>query len=197
MSRLAFALGALVALAPVALHAQDQGSSNPSGISVQLRLAEELEVGKSAPAIIAPYATADGLGPADQPFDLAKELGRVVVLAFYPGDFTPGCIAEWQAFRDRRESLFGEGVEVVGISADSLESHVRFAREYQLPFKLVSDPDRRIAGSYSTVDGRRINRSVVVVGRDGIIRYIDPSFVALDPQSYSHLRAAIEAALKE
>lgn len=179
----------LVVAAPVA--AQDRP------VSVRLRLADEVRIGKAAPAVVLPYATRNGLGPADQPFTLAKELGRVVVLAFYPGDFTPGCTAEWRAFAERAPTMFGEDVVLVGISNDSLATHVRFARELDLPFKLVSDPDLRVARSYGAADGARARRVVVVIGRDGRVRHVDPAFAALDPQSYVQLGAAIEAARKE
>lgn len=179
----------LVAAAPLA--AQDRP------VSVRFRLADEVRVGRAAPAVVLPYATRDGLGPADQPFTLAKELGRVVVLAFYPGDFTPGCTAEWRAFAERAPTMFGDGVILVGISPDLLATHVRFARELDLPFKLLSDPDLRIARSYGAADGARTRRVVVVIGRDGHVRHVDPAFAALDPQSYVQLGAAIEAARKE
>jgi len=166
---------------------------------VRLRLAveEAPRVGRPAPPLRLPYATRDGLGPANQPFDLAKELGRVVVLAFYPGNFTPGCTAEWRAFRDRAETLFGGDVVVAGVSADSLASHVRFAGELELPFKLLSDPDRGVARRWGASDGRSTRRVVVVIGRNGTVRYVDPAFAALDPASYAALDAAVEAARKE
>lgn len=180
---------ALALAAPLA--AQDRP------VAVRFRLADEVRIGRPAPAVVLPYATRDGIGPADQPFTLAKELGRVVVLAFYPGDFTPGCTAEWRAFAERAPTLFGEGVVLVGISNDSLATHVRFARELELPFKLLSDADLRVARTYGAADGARARRVVVVIGRDGATRFVDPAFAALDPQSYVQLGAAIEAARKE
>ncbi len=195
MSRRAVLAGFAACALALPVAAQAGGGGPP--VAVPLRLAEELRVGKSAPAIVLPYATRDGVGPAEQPFTLAKELGRVVVLAFYPGDFTPGCTAEWRAFRERAATLFGPGVVVAGISRDSLATHVRFARELDLPFKLLSDPDLAVARRYNAADGTRARRVVVVVGPDGTVRYVDPAFAALDPQSYLHLGAAVEAAKKE
>ncbi len=168
-----------------------------SPVRLSLRVAEELRVGRPAPAVTLPYATAAGIGPADQPFELHRELGRVVVLAFYPGDFTPGCTAEWRAFRDRAATLFGPEVVVAGISGDSLESHVAFARQLELPFKLLSDAGLRVARRYDAADANRARRVVVVVGRDGLVRYLDRAFAALDPEAYVQLGAAVSAARAE
>jgi peroxiredoxin Q/BCP len=184
----------LLAMACVCLVGAVSAQTDTGAIRIRIGLEEGVKVGRQAPAIQLPYATRDGLGPADQPFDLAKELGHVVVLAFYPGDFTPGCVAEWQAFRDRAATLFGADVVVAGISADSLDSHVRFANQYDLPFKFLSDPALTVMRRYAFVDGAQSRRAVVVVGRDGRVRYVDAGFAALDPSSYVELGAAIKAA---
>ncbi len=181
---------ALVLLAGVSPAAAQDGA--PLGI--RLRVADDLRVGHQAPEVVLPYATRNGPGPVDQPFDLRKELGRVVVLVFYPGDFTPGCTAEWQALRDRAGSLFGDQVVVAGISVDTIARHVQFAAEYELPFKLLSDPDLTVVRRYDAVDGTRARRMVVVIGRDGQVRYIDRAFAALDPESYAHLGQAVAEA---
>jgi peroxiredoxin Q/BCP len=189
------AMSSLVALLAAPIGAQANRQEVP--VPVRLRVADDVRVGQAAPQIVLPYATRDGVGPAAQPFDLRKELGLVVVLAFYPGDFTPGCAAEWRTLRDRAATLFGPDVVVAGISADSLDSHIRFARELDLPFKLLSDPRLSVARNYGVADGDRARRAVVVVGRNGVVRYFDPAFAALDPQSYTQLGAAVQAARKE
>lgn len=161
--------------------------------TVRLALEDPPRVGRPAPAIVLPYATASGVGPADQPFDLALELGNVVVIAFYPADFSAGCTAEWEAFRERASGVL-KGVVVVGVSADSLATHQRFAAQLGLPFKLLSDPDHAVARRYAAMDGARTRRMVVVVGRDGRVLFINPAFLELDPQSYSRLAAAVATA---
>ena len=181
------------ALLVVALHATPAAAQSTEP-KIRLVLEDAPRVGRAAPAIVLPYATARGVGPADQPFDLGKELGLVVVIAFYPGDFTPGSTAAWRAFRDRAATMFGPGVVVVGVSRDSLAAQQRFAQELELPFKLLSDPDLAVARRYAAVDGSRAKRVVVVVGRDGRVAFVDPAFAALDPESYLHLAAAIAAA---
>lgn len=167
---------------------------SPAPLRLRLTLDEMPVVGRPAPAITLPYVTSRGVAPAAQPFDLAKELGRVVVLVFYPGDFTPACTAEWRALRERAATLLAEGVEVVGVSSDSLGSHERFAAELDLPFKLLSDGDGTIIQRYGMTNGPRSRRAVVVIGRNGLVRYIDAAFAALDSESYVQLAAAVRAA---
>ncbi|MBK7596178.1 MAG: redoxin domain-containing protein [Gemmatimonadetes bacterium] len=189
MSRL-LGIGAL--LLTLAMPAAAQAGDQP--VRLRLLLDDAPSVGRKAPAIVLPYATRSGVGPADQPFTLAREIGRVVVLVFYPGNFTAASTAEWQALRERSATLAPEGVVLVGISTDSLASHVRFASDLDLPFKLLSDADRAIIQRYGVADGPRARRAVVVVGADGTVRYLDPAFAVLDPESYVHLAAAIRAA---
>ncbi len=71
-----------------------------------------------------------------------------VVLYFYPGDFTPVCTKETCGFRDMHEDLRSQDTEIIGISVDSDESHRKFAKEYGVPFELVSDKNRDIAKRY-------------------------------------------------
>jgi peroxiredoxin Q/BCP len=95
-----------------------------------------------------------------------------VVLYFYPKDFTPGCTKEACLFRDAFEDLAGLGATIVGVSADDGESHRRFAERYQLPFPLLSDPDRALAKAYGIVRplGLGARRVTFVIGADGKIR---------------------------
>jgi peroxiredoxin Q/BCP len=74
--------------------------------------------------------------------------GRPVVLFFYPRDGTPGCTREACAFRDAWDRLQEAGALVVGVSTDSIESHAQFAREHELPFPLLADPDGSILRLY-------------------------------------------------
>lgn len=178
----------LMGVAPLA------AQNEPEPLRVRLAVEEAPRVGRKALPLVLPYATRDGSAPTDQPFDLARELGRVVVLVFYPGNFTPASTAEWQALRDRAATLLTPGVVVVGVSTDSVASHARFAAALDLPYKLLSDRDGAIIQRYGLFDGSRARRAVVVIGRDGTVRSVDPAFAALDPQSYVYLAAAIRAA---
>ncbi len=70
--------------------------------------------------------------------------GKQTLFYFYPKDNTPGCTAEACSLRDNIEDLKADGLEVVGVSADSVKSHAGFAEKYQLPFTLLADPDHKI-----------------------------------------------------
>lgn len=72
---------------------------------------------------------------------LSDFLGRKVVLYFYPKDSTPGCTRQACAFAGLYKEFQNKGVEVIGISKDSVASHVKFAEKYNLPFVLLSDPE--------------------------------------------------------
>jgi peroxiredoxin Q/BCP len=74
--------------------------------------------------------------------------GAPVVLYFYPKDDTPGCTKEACAFRDRSGQLADLGAKVLGVSADTVESHVRFRDKFELNFPLLADVDHRVAEEY-------------------------------------------------
>jgi thioredoxin-dependent peroxiredoxin len=150
------------------------------------------EVGRRAPDFSLAWANRDGVGPIESPYQLASDRGKTVVVAFYPRDFTKGCTAQLQTFAEQYDSLFGPDVTVVGISTDSLTTHSRFASSLGLPFRLLSDPEQRVAKQYGSKDSGGINRrTVYVIGADGRVKYRNMRFNALDPKAYSELQAAV------
>jgi thioredoxin-dependent peroxiredoxin len=74
--------------------------------------------------------------------------GEHVVLYFYPKDDTPGCTAEACAFRDQSTEFKTRGIAILGVSADSVESHEKFKSKYALHFPLLSDPDKKVMKAY-------------------------------------------------
>ncbi|WP_319417436.1 thioredoxin-dependent thiol peroxidase [Marispirochaeta aestuarii] len=70
--------------------------------------------------------------------------GKKVVVYFYPKDNTPGCTREACSFRDNYDAILERGAVVLGISADSVKSHGNFKKKYDLPFILLSDPDKTV-----------------------------------------------------
>ncbi len=82
------------------------------------------------------------------PLSLKDLRGKKVVLYFYPKDNTSGCTREACDFRDAHAKLVKKGVVVLGVSPDSVKSHLGFKAKHKLPFTLVSDPDKAIANAY-------------------------------------------------
>jgi peroxiredoxin Q/BCP len=127
--------------------------------------------GRKAPSLTLPDA--DG-----RSVSLADFKGRDVVVYFYPRDDTPGCTKEACGFRDHWKELQKAGVVVLGVSADSGESHKKFAAKYRLPFTLLTDRDRKVMtgwGAYGDkmMYGKKtkgVIRSTVWVGPDGTVR---------------------------
>lgn len=74
--------------------------------------------------------------------------GKPVVLYFYPKDDTSGCTKQACDFRDTQPAIKKAGAVVLGVSPDSVASHVKFAKKYELPFTLLSDPDHAVAEKY-------------------------------------------------
>jgi peroxiredoxin Q/BCP len=170
--------------------AKDSSKGPPTAVMVS-----GPDVGRRAPAFQLPWANKDGIGPADQPYDLGLDRGKTVVLAFFPRDFTSGCTAEMRTFAEQYDSLFGPEVVVVGISTDSLATHTRFAASLNLPFRLLSDPRQEVARRYAANDrSGYLRRVVYVIGPDGKVRYRNLRFNALDPKHYTDLGAAVRRA---
>jgi peroxiredoxin Q/BCP len=79
---------------------------------------------------------------------LTSFLGKKVVLYFYPKDSTPGCTRQACAFASAYEQFKSNDIVVIGVSKDSISSHVKFAEKYNLPFILLSDPERKAIEAY-------------------------------------------------
>lgn len=104
---------------------------------------------------------------------LSEHRGKTVVLLFYPGDDTPICTRQLCSVRDHWSEYQAAGAVVIGISRDTPESHKGFAEKYELPLKLLSDPDGAVIAEYgmkSWLPGRTA-RGVVVIDKDGRIAY--------------------------
>jgi len=125
-----------------------------------------LAVGTKAPEFVLP----DEQGIDTSLSGLLRE--GSLILYFYPADFTPFCTKEACSIRDIHGDIVRAGLRVVGISPQDVASHVRFRKRYDLPFKLLSDP-QKIAVRLYDVDGPlgvRVRRATYLIGTDGIIR---------------------------
>lgn len=106
-----------------------------------------LEVGHKAPEFEAP----DEEGKTWQ--SVRHSGKKIVVVYFYPGDFTPGCTAQAQQFRDNMNRISELGAEVVGISGDSPETHARFKQAHRLTFSLLADEEGNVARQFGVPVG--------------------------------------------
>jgi peroxiredoxin Q/BCP len=186
-----FALAALLGLtlAPVGLGAQDRPTH------VQVFMARGPDEGQTAPDFTLPWANKDTVGTGEDAYALWRDRGKVVVLVFYPRDFTHTDSLELMTLRDRYDDIFGPDAVVLGVSNDSLETHREFATALALPFRLLSDLDQSVAAKYGSKDtGGRNRRTVYVIGPDGRVRWRDLRFQATDQNAYEVLRRAVRAA---
>lgn len=133
-------------------------------------MADWLEEGTKAPAFT---LTADD----GSKVKLSDFKGSMVVLYFYPKDDTPGCTREACAFRDRHAELTKLGVKVLGVSPDTVASHVKFREKYKLNFPLLADADHKLAEAWGAwreknMYGKKsmgIARSTFLIDRQGKI----------------------------
>ena len=116
------------------------------------------------------------------PVTLSSFIGRKVVLYFYPRDNTPGCTKQACAFAAAYDAFKEKNVEVIGISKDSVASHVKFAEKYNLPFILISDPDRVAIEAYGVWQEKKmcgkvsmgVVRTTFIIDEKGNIEKIMP-----------------------
>ena len=129
---------------------------------------EKVKVGSEAPLFSLPKESGEMVNLKDF---IGKKL---IVMYFYPKDYTSGCTTEACTFRDRYELFLKAGAEVIGISGDSIESHSEFASTYKLPFILLSDKDNEVRKLYSVGSTLGIipGRVTYIIDKKGIVRHI-------------------------
>lgn len=139
----------------------------------------------------APDFTLEGVPPG--PYHLAAQRGKVVVLAFYPGDFTPVCLRQLQHYEDQRQKLVETGAVLWAISTDTLELHERMAKSYALSFPLLADPEGKTASEYG-VRGMlgSARRSVFIVDEQGVLRYVKEEPLSLSYRSVDDILNALK-----
>ena len=129
-----------------------------------------LETGMKAPD----FTLCDSEG---REVSLSDFRGKKVVLYFYPKDNTPGCTRQACAFAGAYTAFCERGVQVIGISRDSVESHRKFAEKYALPFLLLSDPDLRVIQAFGVWGEKKqygkvsfgVNRTTFLLDENGVI----------------------------
>jgi peroxiredoxin Q/BCP len=132
-----------------------------------------LKIGHKAPD----FSLLSGSG---KKLSLKDFAGKKIILYFYPKDNTSGCTKEACSFESNLKAIKKKGAVVVGISADSVDSHIKFAEKYGLTFPLLSDEKKEIVKSYGvwkekSMYGRKyfgIERTTVVIDEQGIVQHI-------------------------
>ncbi len=123
-----------------------------------------------------------------KPVSLSSLKGKVIVLFFYPKDFSAGCTREVCHFRDAFEDFTEAGAEVIGISSDTVESHKKFIETYLLPYSLLSDKESKVKKIYGVSGYLLPGRVTFIIDREGIIRHVF--------SSQTNMKAHVDEALK-
>ena len=134
-----------------------------------------LEVGMKAPEFTLPDKNGDMVS-------LADFAGQKVVLYFYPRDNTAGCTRQACAFAEKNEEFKIKNTVVIGVSKDSVASHLRFAEKHGLPFVLLSDPELQAIQAYDVWKEKKLYgkvsmgvvRTTYVIDEQGIIEKVMP-----------------------
>lgn len=113
---------------------------------------------------------------------LSQFLGKKVVLYFYPKDNTPGCTRQACAFAAAYDAFRNQEIAVIGISKDSVSSHVKFAEKYNLPFILLSDPERKAIEPFGVWQEKKmcgktsmgVVRTTYIIDENGLVSHVMP-----------------------
>ena len=146
-----------------------------------------LSIGDRAPAFALPSTGGSTVSLAD----LA---GRAVVLVFYPGDDTPVCTKQLNSYNNDVEQFESLDAQVLGISAQSIDSHERFSDKHGFKFPLLADTDKAVAGLYGTLGPLGFpRRSVFIVDGAGIVRYAHRAIAGLTYRPVDELVGVLQS----
>lgn len=137
-----------------------------------------VQPGEPLPAFSLPAVTKDG----ETTLSLDDFRGKKLVLYFYPKDDTPGCTKEACGFRDLTPDFEAKGAAIIGVSTDSIKSHLKFRDKYALPFPLLSDADHAFSeavGAWKdkSMYGRvfkAVERTTILVDETGVVQKVWP-----------------------
>lgn len=138
------------------------------------------EVGQKAPDFTLPSGQGE--------ISLSRYAGKqTVLLAFYPGDFTPVCTNEMQCFADDWTKFRELGAEILGISTDPIEKHIEFSRKLGLQFPLLSDRNQEVSKKYGVSGLFGSKRAYFIIDIQGIIRFKHVEFLPMFKREDSEL----------
>ena len=148
---------------------------------------------------VAPDFTLDGSDNTDagrRAYTLSEYRGQPVVLVFYPGDNTPVCTRQLNAYTEDIESFEAAGAQVLALSPQSVQSHDEFScKQGGFGFPLLADTDKAVGEAYGILGPLGFyRRSAFVVDREGIIRYAHRAVAGLTFRSTNELVEAVRAA---
>jgi peroxiredoxin Q/BCP len=171
-------------LAPAIIAEENRGNVTLAASSIP-------KVGDAAPDFRLPYATQEKIYlKPEEHMSLSSLRGKNVILAFYPADWSGGCTKEVCTLRDTFAELAKLNATVLGVSGDYVFSHHEWAKFHKLPFALLSDHDHKVAsayGSFNEAVGYN-KRTIFLIDKEGIVRYVNMEFKAGDMNDYSRLR---------
>jgi peroxiredoxin len=168
-----------------------KGSTNTTNAPYTGMSGTAAKVGQAAPDFRLPYATQEQIYLKPEEYlALSGQRGKNVILAFYPADWSGGCTKEVCTLRDTFAEMSKLNATVLGISGDYVFSHQEWAKFHKLQFPLLSDHDHRVARLYdSYMEGVGFNkRTVYLIDKEGVVRYVNLDFKAGDANDYSRLR---------
>jgi thioredoxin-dependent peroxiredoxin len=130
-------------------------------------------------------------GTGGRTYRLSDYASKGVILAFYPGDFTPVCTRQFCSYRDAADRIGHLPVDLVGISPQSVESHERFRGEHGLTIPLLADEAGEVARTYGVVGPKNfIRRSIFVIDADLVVRHKHVALVGMSYQGVEELEEA-------
>jgi peroxiredoxin Q/BCP len=144
-----------------------------------------LSVGDAAPDFDLP-------GTGGRNYRLADHRGHNVVLVFYPGDETPVCTRQLNAYNDELAQFDSLEATVLAISAQDVSSHEQFSGKHGFAFPLLADVDKSVAAAYGVLGPLGfVRRSIVIVDKEGIVRYVHRALAGLTYRSVDELTEAL------
>lgn len=127
-----------------------------------------------------------------KPFKLSSKIKNKVLLVFYPGDGTPVCTNQFTSYRDGVSDFEELNVEVIGISANDIKSHIAFKKDHKLPFTLLTDVDAKVAKDYDCYGWFGINRGVFLIDKDMVLKYSHIESVSIFKRTVEELVESIK-----
>jgi peroxiredoxin Q/BCP len=140
---------------------------------------------------LAPEFTLSGTG--DREYSLSEFRGKPVVIVFYPGDDTPVCTKQLNAYNDGLDKFDEVDAQIIGISAQTVDSHEAFSGKHGCEFPLLADTEKTVAAAYGTLGPIGFpRRSIFIVDGEGVVRYAHKAIAGLTFRPVEELIGELE-----